>query len=118
MSGKSFAQGQQLIAVESVARSMTEVLEQLAGGPQQATFDQRRQMVELLIDRVVVTDEPVEFGTSSLQPKSARTRVFASCEQTISTVNLRKYQRRSTLKSTGSGPVIQANQRGRRGNFL
>ena len=48
------AQGQQLIAVEGIARSMTEMLEQLARGLQYATFDQRRQVVELLIDRVVV----------------------------------------------------------------
>jgi hypothetical protein len=53
------AQGQQF-AVQSIARSATEVLEQLARGLEQATFDQRRQLVELLIDRVVVTDDAVE----------------------------------------------------------
>jgi len=55
------AQGQQLVAVETVARSTTEVLEQLSRGLEQATFEQRRQLVELLIDRVVVTDDTVEI---------------------------------------------------------
>jgi site-specific DNA recombinase len=55
------AQGQQLVAVQSVARSATEVLERLARSLQQATFEQRRQLVELLIDRVVVTDDAVEI---------------------------------------------------------
>jgi site-specific DNA recombinase len=55
------AQGQQLVAVQSIARSATEVLEQLARGLERATFDQRRQLVELLIDRVVVTDDAVEI---------------------------------------------------------
>ncbi|MDQ6673347.1 MAG: recombinase family protein, partial [Chloroflexota bacterium] len=51
------AQGQRLVVVETVARSATEVLEQLSLGLEQATFEQRRQLVELLIDRVVVTDD-------------------------------------------------------------
>jgi site-specific DNA recombinase len=55
------AQGQQLVAVQSVVRSATEVLEQLARGLAQATFEQRRQLVELLIDRVVVSDDAVEI---------------------------------------------------------
>jgi hypothetical protein len=55
------AQGQRLVAVQSVARSATEVLEQLARGLEQATFEQRRELVELLIDRVVVTDDAVEI---------------------------------------------------------
>src|SRR5207245_6113289 len=55
------AQGQQLVAVQCVARSTTEILEQLARGLEHATFAQRRQLVELLIDRVVVTDDAVEI---------------------------------------------------------
>ena len=55
------AHGQRLVEVESVARSTTEVLEQLGRGLEQATFEQRRQLVELLIDRVVVTDDAVEI---------------------------------------------------------
>jgi hypothetical protein len=40
---------------------MTAVLEQLRVGLGQAGFEQRRQLVELLIDRVVVTDGHVEI---------------------------------------------------------
>jgi hypothetical protein len=40
---------------------MTAVLEQLRVGLDQAGFEQRRQLVELLIDRVVVTDGQVEI---------------------------------------------------------
>jgi hypothetical protein len=40
---------------------MTGVLQPLAVGLGQADFEQRRQLVELLIDRVVVTDGRVEI---------------------------------------------------------
>jgi site-specific DNA recombinase len=55
------AQGQRLVEVSAIARSMTTVLEQLRVGLGQAGFEQRRQLVELLIDRVVVTDDQVEI---------------------------------------------------------
>src|SRR5215204_7222525 len=55
------AQGQRLVEVSAIARSMTAVLEQLRVGLDQAGFEQRRQLVELLIDRVVVTDGQVEI---------------------------------------------------------
>ena len=55
------AQGQRLVAVESLARSTTQLLEQLSRGLEQATFEQRRQLVELLVDRVVVTDDAAEI---------------------------------------------------------
>jgi site-specific DNA recombinase len=55
------AQAQRLVQVSAIARSMTAVLEQLRAGLDQASFEQRRQLVELLIDRVVVTDGQVEI---------------------------------------------------------
>jgi site-specific DNA recombinase len=55
------AQGQRLVQVSAIAQSMTKVLHQLRVGLDQATFEQRRQLVELLIDRVVVTDGQVEI---------------------------------------------------------
>jgi site-specific DNA recombinase len=55
------AQGQRLVAVENLARSTTQILEQLSRGLEQASFEQRRELVELLIDRVVVTDDAVEI---------------------------------------------------------
>jgi site-specific DNA recombinase len=55
------AQGARLVQVSAIAHSMTAVLEQLRVGLDQAGFEQRRQLVELLIDRVVVTDGRVEI---------------------------------------------------------
>jgi site-specific DNA recombinase len=43
---------------------MTQVLQQLRVGLDQAGFEQRRQLVELLIDRVVVTDDQVEIRSA------------------------------------------------------
>jgi site-specific DNA recombinase len=55
------AQGERLVQVSAIAQSMTEVLQQLRVGLDQAGLEQRRQLVELLIDRVVVTDGQVEI---------------------------------------------------------
>src|SRR5215207_2273757 len=55
------AQGERLVEVSSIAQSMTAVLEQLRVGLDRAGFEQRRQLVELLIDRVVVTNGQVEI---------------------------------------------------------
>jgi site-specific DNA recombinase len=55
------AQGERLVEVSAIAQSMTQVLEGLRVGLGQAGFEQRRQLVELLIDRVVVTDGQVEI---------------------------------------------------------
>jgi site-specific DNA recombinase len=64
---------------------MTQVLEQLRVGLHQASFQQRRQLVELLIDRVVVTDGQVEIRyVIPTTDNSTKTR-FVTCIQTIST---------------------------------
>jgi site-specific DNA recombinase len=55
------AQGERLVQVSAIAQSMTQVLEGLRVGLGQASFEQRRQLVELLVDRVVVTDGRVEI---------------------------------------------------------
>ncbi|MDQ6673532.1 MAG: recombinase family protein [Chloroflexota bacterium] len=62
------AQGQRLVAVENIARSTAQILEHLSRGLEhlsrgleQASFEQRRELVELLIDRVVATDDAVEI---------------------------------------------------------
>jgi hypothetical protein len=60
-SGRSPAQGERLVGLSAIAQSMTAVLEQLRVGLDRAGFEQRRQLVELLIDRVVVTDGKVEI---------------------------------------------------------
>src|SRR6266536_2103962 len=69
------AQGERLVQVSATAHSMTAVLEQLRVGLDQAGFEQRRQLVELLIDRVVVTDGQVEIRyVIPTTPASTKTR--------------------------------------------
>jgi site-specific DNA recombinase len=69
------AQGARLVEVSAIAHSMTQVLEQLRVGLGQAGFEQRRQLVELLIDRVVVTDGQVEIRyVIPTTPGSTKTR--------------------------------------------
>jgi site-specific DNA recombinase len=55
------AQGKRLVGLSAIAQSMTAVLEQLRVGLDRADFQQRRQLMELLIDRVVVTNGQVEI---------------------------------------------------------
>jgi site-specific DNA recombinase len=55
------AQGERLVQVSAIAQSTTQVLKALRVGLDQAGFEQRRQLVELLIDRVVVTDGQMEI---------------------------------------------------------
>jgi site-specific DNA recombinase len=55
------AQGQQQLEVSSLVKSMTAVCERLRHVLSQASFEQRRQLVELLIDRVIVTNGDVEI---------------------------------------------------------
>ncbi len=54
-------QGQRRLELGSLARSISDVCERLRTGLAQASFAQRRQLVELLIDRVIVTDGAVEI---------------------------------------------------------
>jgi site-specific DNA recombinase len=69
------AQGQRLVQVSATAQSTTQVLGQLRVGLGQADFEQRRQLVELLIDRVVVTDGQVEIRyVIPTTPDSTKTR--------------------------------------------
>jgi site-specific DNA recombinase len=55
------AQDRYVAEVSALARSMTELCQRLGAGLEQATFAQRRELVELLIDRVVVTNGEVEI---------------------------------------------------------
>jgi site-specific DNA recombinase len=50
-----------LAKIANLTTSTTAVLERLAAGLEQATFEQRRQLIELLVDRVIVTDTQVEI---------------------------------------------------------
>jgi site-specific DNA recombinase len=79
------AQGERLVQVSATAQSMTQVLEQLRAGLDQASFEQRRQLVELLIDRVVVTDGRVEIRYVIPTTDHSTKIRFVTCVQTIST---------------------------------
>src|SRR5215211_2764200 len=69
------AQGERLVQVSAIAQSATQVLKGLRVGLGQASFEQRRQLVELLIDRVVVTDDQVEIRyVIPTTPGSTKTR--------------------------------------------
>ena len=55
------ARAQKRIELTEIAHSIEKFCEQVNSGLSGATFEQKRSLVELLIDRVVVTDEEVEI---------------------------------------------------------
>jgi site-specific DNA recombinase len=55
------AQAHQRMELAGVACSIEDFCERVRGGLAEATFEQRRKLVELLIDRVIVTSEEVEI---------------------------------------------------------
>jgi site-specific DNA recombinase len=55
------AQSRQRMELVGVAGSIEDFCERVRGGLTDATFEQRRKLVELLIDRVIVTGEEVEI---------------------------------------------------------
>ena len=55
------AQSRQRMELAGVAGSIEDFCERIRGGLAEATFEQRRRLVELLIDRVIVTGEEVEI---------------------------------------------------------
>ena len=55
------AQSRQRMELTGVAGSIEDFCERVRAGLANATFEQKRKLVELLIDRVIVTDEEVEI---------------------------------------------------------
>jgi site-specific DNA recombinase len=55
------AQADQRMELAGVAGSVEDFCERVRSGLADATFEQRRKLVELLIDRVIVTDDEVEI---------------------------------------------------------
>jgi site-specific DNA recombinase len=49
------------VELAGIAQSMEEFCQRVSSGLEQASFEQKRHLVELLIDRVVVTNEEVEI---------------------------------------------------------
>jgi site-specific DNA recombinase len=60
-----------------IVGSMEDFCERARGGLADATFEQRRKLVELLIDRVIVTDDEVEIRY--VIPTSPEREHFRSC---------------------------------------
>jgi site-specific DNA recombinase len=102
------AQGERLVEVSGIAQSMTQVLQQLRVGLDQADFQQRRQLVELLIDRVVVTNGQVEIRyVVPTTPGSTQTR-FCHLRTDYFQVEpahiARQARSRSKVEFAGAGP--------------
>jgi site-specific DNA recombinase len=55
------ADSQQQSRVSELAQSIEDFAARVRGSLEQASFEQKRQLVELLIDRVIVTDDKVEI---------------------------------------------------------
>lgn len=55
------ASAKKQIELAGVAKSMEEFCQRVSQGLEQASFEQKRHLVELLIDRVIVTGEEVEI---------------------------------------------------------
>ena len=55
------AQSHQHMKFAGIVGSVEDFCERVRSGLANATFEQRRKLVELLIDRVIVTDEEVEI---------------------------------------------------------
>ena len=55
------AQADQRVELAGVAGSIEDFCARVRDGLEGATFEQRRRLVELLIDRVIVTDDEVEI---------------------------------------------------------
>ena len=49
------------VELTGIAQSMEEFCRRVSSGLEQASFEHKRQLIELLIDRVVVTNEEVEI---------------------------------------------------------
>jgi len=68
------------VELAGIAQSMEEFCQRVSSGLEQASFEQKRHLIELLIDRVVVTNEEVEIryviptSTSSEQTRFCHLR--------------------------------------------
>lgn len=63
------------VELAGIAQSIEEFCQRVSRGLEQASFEQKRQLIELLIDRVVVTNEEVEIRyVIPTSPSSEQTR--------------------------------------------
>ena len=63
------------VELAGIAQSMEEFCQRVSAGLEQASFEQKRHLIELLLDRVVVTNEEVEIRyVIPTSPNSEQTR--------------------------------------------
>ena len=74
----------QKMELQAVADGIEAFCQAIRAGLATASFEQRRQLAELLIDRVIVTDDQVEIRYVLPTSPRGRTALFASCVKTIS----------------------------------
>ena len=75
---------EQLLQVRDTIPTIEAICDRLQVGLEHATFEQRRQLVELLIDCVIVNGEEVEIRYVIPTTDAAPTSAFVSCGKTIS----------------------------------
>lgn len=71
------AQTRQQMEVSGICEALTDFCQRVQAGLAEATFEQKRQLVELLVDRVVVTMDEVEIRY--VIPTSARSEHIRFC---------------------------------------
>ena len=77
------ASANERMELAKIADSIEHFCEQMRSGLSEATFEQKRPLVELLIDQVVVTDEEVEIRYVAEPHQRVLTILFVICVQTI-----------------------------------
>jgi hypothetical protein len=99
------AVAEQRLELRAVADGIEAFCQRVRSGLATATFAQRRLLVELLIDRLVVTDGEVEIRYVLPTSPDGPHPPFATCEKTIST---RQRHPATWTKATSGRPVRPA----------
>jgi site-specific DNA recombinase len=102
------AAAEQRLELQAVADGIEAFCPTIRAGLATATFPQRRQLAELLIDRVVVTDDQVEIRYVLPTSPKARTALFASCVKTISMPHRAAYRPASAAAGAARSVVTRA----------
>jgi site-specific DNA recombinase len=89
-------QAKKHIEILGLADNIQEFCQRIQSTLDDLNFEQRRQLVKLLIDRVIVDDENVEIRYVIPTNPAVRTRVFVYCVQTISIFMRSRYSRKAS----------------------
>jgi site-specific DNA recombinase len=94
---------EQRLELRAIADGIQAFCQTVRAGLATASFAQRRLLVELLIDRVVVTDDTVEIRYVLPTSPDGPHPPFVSCGKTISTLQRIPATRTRTASGTGPG---------------